>query len=382
MNILRWAARNFHYYATILLALALLPLLRLSHIPFRYDMKLFGLAYLLVGLESVFFASLLYLVLVPGQLMQSFIGNLERHRVRIVMLVLYFIVLLWTIPILKVMFVMVATAAFLEIVESNKSPDSRRKAFRLIGPCVYLFIGLLLISSYNDIILSLRRYVDYDLVFYNMDRWLLRGGSISLVSHWAIRTFSLSFFSFLEFVYYSLFPIIGVGLIYSSIGYDPQRGMRFVGTILTGYYITLAIFYFWPSLGPYYLCRNHFSLFPHQFETYTVEKQVVQGALARWSGAPLKVISFEYYIAFPSMHIAESLIVLWFLRRWKRAFVLLTIYNVLVSVAIVFLEWHYLVDVLAGIVVAAIAIATADLCSQDFGNQQQRLTTSIAAAER
>ena len=344
-------------------------------------MKLFGLAYLLVGMESVFFASLLYLVLAPAQLMHSFTGNLQRHRNRIAILTLYFIVLLWTIPILKAIFVMIATMAFLEIVGANKSPDSRRKALRLIKPCVYLFVGLLLISSYNDIILSFRKYVDYDLVFYNMDRWLLRGGSISLISHWAIRTFPLSFFSFLEFIYYSLFPIIGVGLIYSSIGYDPSRGMRFVGAILTGYYITLAVFYFWPSLGPYYLCPNHFSLFPHQLETYTVEKQVVQGALARWSGAPLKVISFEYYIAFPSMHIAESLIVLWFLRRWKRAFVLLTIYPVLVSVAIVFLEWHYLVDILAGVLVAAIAIAAADLCSQGFGNQKQRLTTAAAAAE-
>lgn len=381
MNILRWAARNFHYCATILLALALLPLLRLSHIPFRYDLKVFGLAYLLVGAEAVFFASLLYLVLVPRQLMESFAVHLRRDRARIVILLLYFTVLLWTIPILKALFVMVATASFLEIVQANKSPDSRRKALGLIQPCVYLFIGLVLVSSYNDIILSLRRYVDYDLLFYNMDGWLLRGGSISLASHWAIRTFPLSFFSFLEFIYYSLFPIIGVGIIFSTIGYNPQRGMRFVGAILTSYYITLAAFYLWPSLGPYYLCPDHFSVFPHQLETYTVQKQVVQGALARWSGAPLKAISFEYYIAFPSMHITQSLVVLWFLRQWKRAFVLLSVYNGLVLVAIVFLEWHYLVDILAGVLVAAIAIAAVDLSSPSVINQKQQLSAAVTATE-
>ena len=371
MNILRWTAGNFHYCVTVLLALMLLPLLRLSHIPFRYDFKLFGLAYLLVGAEAVFFASLLYLVLAPTERMQSFAANLRRDRgVRAAILLLYFAVLLWTIPILKAVFVVVATASFLEIVQANRSSHSRKKALRLIKPSSYLFIGLLLVSSYNDIILSLRRYVDYDLLFYNMDKWLLRGGSISLVSHWAIRTFPFTFFSF-------LFPIIGIGLIFSSIGYEPQRGMRFVGAILTGYYITLAVFYLWPSLGPYYLCPGHFSLFPHQLETYTVQKQVVQGALARWKGIPLKAISFEYFIAFPSMHIAESLIVLWFLRPWKRAFVLLSVYNVLVLVAIVFLEWHYLVDVFAGVVVAVIAIAVADISALTIANQEPRLIAAV-----
>ena len=118
-------------------------------------------------------------------------------------------------------------------------------------------------------------------------------------------------------------------------------------------------------------------MFPHQLETYTVQKQVVQGALARWKGIPLKAISFEYFIAFPSMHIAESLIVLWFLRPWKRAFVLLSVYNVLVLVAIVFLEWHYLVDVFAGVVVAVIAIAVADISALTIANQEPRLIAAV-----
>jgi len=368
--------KNFHYCASILLALFVVPLLRLSHIPFHYDLKVFGLAYLLIGAESVFLALLLYFWLAPEQLVKSFTQHLCRDRVRIVILFFYFMVLLWTISIVKAVFVTIATAAFLEIIRANKSSDSKRKALLLIKPCAYLFIGLVLVASYNDIILSLRQYADYDLAFLNMDGWLLHGGSISQASHWAIRTFPPFFFSFLEFIYYSLFPIIGVGLIYSTIGYNPQCGMRFAGTILTSYYITLVIFYLWPSLGPYYLCPNHFLLFPHKLETYTVQKQVVQGALARWSGAPLRAISFEYYIAFPCMHITQSLIVLWFVRQWKRAFVLLSLYNVLLLAAIIFLEWHYLVDILAGVLVAAVAIAAVDLSAASIDDQKRRLAVS------
>jgi membrane-associated phospholipid phosphatase len=48
---------------------------------------------------------------------------------------------------------------------------------------------------------------------------------------------------------------------------------------------------------------------------------------------------------------------MWFLRRWRRIVVVLAAYDVLLLVAIFLLEMHYVVDVLAGVLVAALAIA-------------------------
>jgi hypothetical protein len=58
------------------------------------------------------------------------------------------------------------------------------------------------------------------------------------------------------------------------------------------------------------------------------------------------------------MHIVWPLIVTWFLKRWKRILSLLLTYDVLLIIAIILLEWHYLVDILAGILIAGLAILT------------------------
>jgi membrane-associated phospholipid phosphatase len=56
------------------------------------------------------------------------------------------------------------------------------------------------------------------------------------------------------------------------------------------------------------------------------------------------------------MHVAQPMIVLWFLRRWRRIALSLAIYDVGLIAAILLLEQHYVVDILAGFLVAGVAI--------------------------
>ena len=74
------------------------------------------------------------------------------------------------------------------------------------------------------------------------------------------------------------------------------------------------------------------------------------------------------------MHIAQPLVVLWFLRRWKRIAYTLVAYDIVLVPAILLLEWHYLTDVIGGMIVAGIAIW---LASIRIGNPLPR--TSAAA---
>ena len=87
----------------------------------------------------------------------------------------------------------------------------------------------------------------------------------------------------------------------------------------------------------------------------------MERCLALWNHLPVTRISTDYLIAFPCMHIAQPLIVLWFLRRWRRMLIVLCAYDCLLIVSILLLEWHYLVDVIGGILVAGIAIASTDI---------------------
>ena len=56
------------------------------------------------------------------------------------------------------------------------------------------------------------------------------------------------------------------------------------------------------------------------------------------------------------MHIAQPLIVLWFLRSMKIVVRLLLAYDFLMIFSIVLLQWHYLVDLIGGAMVAIIAV--------------------------
>ena len=56
------------------------------------------------------------------------------------------------------------------------------------------------------------------------------------------------------------------------------------------------------------------------------------------------------------MHIAQPLIVVWYLRCHKRIALCLVAYDAVMAVAICLLEWHYFVDLLGGAIVAALAI--------------------------
>ena len=216
-----------------------------------------------------------------------------------------------------------------------------------------------MVFAYNDIILSVSFYGAADPTFSAMDKWLLHGASVSSICHWAVHVFPVSFFRFLQFIYFGMFAQIGAALLLTSLYYGKFRGLRFVGAILAAYYLALVLFYLWPSQGRY-LCPIHFSDFPNTLQVYGIQKNSILNSQALWNHVPIARISTDYYIAFPCMHIAQPLIALWFLRRWKRIVIILAAYDLLLLAAIILLEWHYVVDMLGGILVALVAIATVD----------------------
>ena len=157
-----------------------------------------------------------------------------------------------------------------------------------------------------------------------------------------------------------MFPQIGAAMFLLALCDGKKRALQFVGTILLSYYFALALFYLWPSQGPYYLCPEHFSRFPAGLQAYNIQKALIAHALARWHHEPLVRISTDYFIGLPCMHITQPLVVMWFLRRWRRMVIALAAYNCFLVAAVVLLEWHYVADIIAGILVAALAIAITD----------------------
>jgi len=324
--------------------------------------------WVLLAERAIFAAVILCLIGFPGTIWMSALQRIWREKLRIILLLVFLSVLWWNFGWAHALILTVDSVAILELREGLKPQGWGRVMGDVVVPALYLFGGLLLVSAYNDIILSSRFFAAADTMFDSMDRWLLRGLSVSHLCHWALQVFPLSVFRFLEFIYFSLFSQIGAGLLLVAIACGRRRGLQFVGAILSAYYLALGLFYLWPSQGPYYLCPNHFSEFPAALKTYAVQMGSITGARARWNHDPLNRISFDYYIAFPCMHIAQPLIVMWFLRPWRRIIAFLAVYNTVLLITIIFLEWHYIVDILGGLVVAAAAIAVSESSNWRHGS--------------
>ena len=354
----RWPT-EFHYWASALLALAVIPFLKRLDLPVKVDWANLASAYWLVlAAQSIFVAALLYLIgFVPATTLGPLLERMRRNQLRLALWLTFFLILYWAFTGFKAMLLTVDAIAVLEFRERLQPAVRRQAALSVLIPAIYLFAGFLLVFAYNDIIVSVRFYGATDTAFRAMDRWLLRGTSVSELSQWAVRRFPVGLFRFLEFVYFGMFPQIGAALIVTAIDRGRSRALRFVGTILTAYYLALILFFLWPSQGPYYLCPNHFSEFPRTLRAYAAQEASLANCKALWNHVRIRHISTDYYIAFPCMHIAQPLVVLWFLRGWRRMTAALALYDVLLLASIVLLEWHYVVDILAGVLVAGVAIA-------------------------
>ncbi|HEY1801788.1 MAG TPA: phosphatase PAP2 family protein [Terriglobales bacterium] len=286
--------------------------------------------------------------------------RLKRQKLRICMWLLFFISLWYVSSLFKGVVLTIDVVALLELYGQLKPQERRKIAGSVLLPALYLFAGFLIVFAYNDAILSFRFYGLADPLFDSMDKWLLHGSSVSNLSKIALQHLPISFFYFLEFIYFAMFSQLGAGIILLGWFYGKRRGLQFVGTLLIAYYVALVIFYFWPSQGPPYLLLGHFSGFPRTLKAFSIQQALLQKSQLLWTHQPAGKISTDYFIAFPCMHIAQPLILLWFLRPWRRLIAVLAAYDVLLVVAIILLQWHYVVDVLAGILLAALAVCLTD----------------------
>lgn len=361
MRLTQKVGTEVHWLPTLIAALGLVPAFLLLHLPFRFAWGHFFSTYWIgLTLQSVPVAVVLYLVGFPRlQTVRPLWEHYRAQKPRIVFLALFIALMAWESGPVTAAILIVVTVAMLEVVDRTKG--DYRVLFKWVSdvavPAAYLFVGLVLVFAYNDIIAAVTYTGACDRAFLKMDSVILLGRSVSGISHIALARLGSPVFTVSEFVYYRMFAQIGAGLAITALSLGRREALRYVGTLLTAYYFALIIFSIWPSMGPFFTCPVHFSEFPHSLMTYAAQSHFLAKARLLWNHGRIDQIGTDFYVAFPCMHIAQPLVVLWFLRRWKRMVLCLVIYDVLLIPAILLLEWHYVVDLFGGVAVAALAIA-------------------------
>lgn len=136
-----------------------------------------------------------------------------------------------------------------------------------------------------------------------------------------------------------------------------QTVNRFFVTLLVAFFIGTTIYYFFPTMSPVAMFNNPYFL-PGEHTTYQKYFQI-HHYLAVTSGA-------GGMIAFPSFHVAWSIILSYALRNKKWIFIPISLINVIVILSTLFLGWHYLIDVFGGIGVATISILIMHLLYRQY----------------
>jgi len=314
--------------------------------------------------QAIFAATLLYLIGFPlSQTVKPVWARYKQQKARIPVFAIFATGMVLHFGGVRGGMIAVDGLVIAELMDrSQGSLDTIVNALRSVAwPAVYLFFGLVAMFCYNDLIASMKFIGAYDAFFLKVDSLLMNGHSISGIAHFLAQRVPVQVFGIAEFIYYGMFFQIGAGLVLTALCLGRRESCRYVGTVLTAYVIALALFYFWPTIGPFYTCPSH----SHpQFHLYTYEYQenaVLKARLLVTSYKQFNTINADYFIAFPCMHIAQPLIVMWFLRRRKRITYALILYDIVLIPAILLLEWHYLVDVIAGVLVAGAAIWLASI---------------------
>ena len=252
----------------------------------------------------------------------------------------------------------VDAVAILEFIDrAAELPGSAVKmSLDVLIPAAYLFVTFVIVFAYNDII-ALRRYTGlWEFILNRADALILGGYTISPLAHSVVLHWP-QLISVLQVIYFGMFTQVGAAILILAWRDGRSRALSFVGSVVSAYYIALLIFYWMPATGPYALSQDHVPVSTAGMAAYEIQRALVEVLNQLKHFHTKSFMGMDYFIALPSMHIVLPLIVLWFLRKRKRIAAALIVYDLLMVPAILLLQWHYVVDLIAAVPVAALAIA-------------------------
>ena len=350
---------EFHWIASVLLAILVVPAFLAVKLPLSVSWsRLLTIYWVGLSLRSVTFAVLLVIIGLP---LRHTLGPLWTHykaqKARLVFFPIFAAFIILEFGLVNGSVLIVFAMVLGEIVDRAQGDlNAIMRLFRpLLVPSVYLFLGLVMVFAYNDLIAILRKPSAYDWLYLKLDSYFLDGSNVSAFAHNLIHRIP-AIAPWAETIYYGMFNQIGAAVIILALYVGSKESARFVGTLLTAYFLGLVLFLLWPSMGPFYTCPNHFSEFPHFLRTYGAQMGMAAKVELLATNRGLSQVDTDYFIAFPCLHIAQPIIVAWYLRKWRRMLLFLIAYDVLLIPAILLLEWHYLVDIFGGVAVAVLAI--------------------------
>jgi membrane-associated phospholipid phosphatase len=176
------------------------------------------------------------------------------------------------------------------------------------------------------------------------DRWLF-GVDVTIWMERFVTPFWNSYFAIAYSTYYFFALTLG-GLLWAFRRAD---GRRFFFTIILAYHVSYVGYFIIPGLGPRFTMADRQTVSVHD----TAVSRAIDDGLNR--------LEHTKYDVFPSGHTmitVGTLLVAW--KRFRKAFWFLLPVGVSLVISTVYCRYHYVIDVIAGIGLAALVVPLGD----------------------
>jgi len=331
----------------ILLGAALLliyPAYKLAHLPLRIDFRYFAIVFWTMSVALAPFAAIVFVLIGRPEKLRPYLTVKRLAIGSALCAVLVFIS--GAIGVVEAVAVLVVA----EVVLLGK------KSLAILIPVGYVLIVELIQGSFNHAIAGIRNPQLYDSALNNLDRVLFGFTAVDL-NRWAMDHYPHWCFNLLDGVYNTLFIRLLAVLMVCTCLKGQRYAMAYARTIALCYAIGLVVYFAVPAKGPY-------SIEPSAqtwTKSYLIQKALTNKSRMIWAHGPEATKSMagpdDYYISFPSLHVALPLVAIWFLRPWKRLAWIYSVYYVFWLLPSIFLlEWHYFIDFFGGIATAAVVL--------------------------
>lgn len=225
----------------------------------------------------------------------------------------------------------------------------------LLFACLMLILGYTVIRNLNYIALNYVIYRLNDSYLFTLDKSIysiLFGQNFTYNKIFPLVKSKL-LFNYFENAYFILFFEMYIVVLINI--FNKQRLVSFVSVLFGCYLIGILMFIIYPAVGPYVCYPESFEVNFRDSMTYKAMQGIVSGYNAV-KNLTTPSDDIGYFVSFPSLHVAVAVILQYFMSNVRLHFWVFLPVNFLIIISTVFLGFHYVMDIPAGIFLALVTL--------------------------
>lgn len=253
-----------------------------------------------------------------------------------------------------------------KVAEGNINEGSYRSVLKIfrywygVAAILYIFKQVYIIGF------SLKP-VDWDPLFMKWD-FMIFGVN---PTQWMYQFANPFLTEFLQIVYVYYYPMIAVFCLELYLWHRYKEFKYSIFILFFSFFFSYILYLILPANGP----RFHL----HEFSAITNElpgiflTEHIRAFLNMGESIPPNVTNPEFYVqrdAMPSLHTITAFLIMWLSWKFKsKSFYFYLPYFICMVIATVYLRYHYVVDILGGLLVCGFTIAVGGMVYRDMNKQ-------------